>query len=234
MSYARGTLAALVDAVVPETPGADGEQAPGALAIDLDATLEAAFNELQEPPEGPLRSLGYERMPYAPVLAVLLDLGALELILRREREDPLQSPADPYAGGPFSRLSPTDRMRALRMLEADGLFPSLDEQYGDSVPLFGVVAYLVQAALFVTVLAAYSDLGDDSDHPQGWRQADYPGPADGYAVGMGYEVESFEENDYGAATDGDAGGDVAADGGVSDATDEPADGGANGDGGDAA
>lgn len=204
MSYARGTIAALVDAVVPETPGAADEQVPGALAIDLDETVTTAFNELQEAPEGPIRSLGYETMPFAPVLALLLDIGALELILRRQREESLRSPKTAYAGGPFSRLGPEDRMRAVRLLEADGVFPALDERY-ENAPI-GIVAYLLQGALFITMMAAYSDLGDDTESPQGWAQADYPGPADGYAVHMGYEVETFEENEYTPA-DGSGDGD---------------------------
>lgn len=215
MSYARGTIAALVDAVVPATPEAgDDVQAAGALDIDLDETVETAFNELQEAPEGPIRSLGYETMPFAPLLALLLDIGALELILTRQREAPLQSPAERFAGGPFSRLAPEDRMRAIRLLEADGLFPALDERF-EGAPI-GIVAYLMQGALFITTMAAYSDWGDDTEQPQGWQQADYPGPAEGYAVHMGYEVDEFAENDYGA----DAGGDgddgtaaVAPDGG---------------------
>jgi len=204
VSYARGTIAALVDAVVPATPGTgDGVQAAGALDIDLDETVETAFNELQEAPEGPIRSLGYETMPFAPLLALLLDVGALELILKREREAPLQAPDERFAGGPFSRLAREDRMRAIRLLEADGVVPALDERFGDA-PI-GIVAYLMQGALFITTMAAYSDWGDDSERPQGWEQADYPGPADGYAVHMGYEVDEFEENDYGAdAEEGDA------------------------------
>jgi len=225
MSYARGTIAALVDAVVPGTPGAEGVQADGALDIDLDETVETAFNELQEAPEGPVRSLGYETMPFAPVLALLLDVGALELILRREREESLRSPKAAYAGGPFSRLGPEDRMRAVRLLEADGLFPALDERYPDA-PV-GIVAYLLQGALFITAMAAYSDWGDDTERPQGWRQADYPGPAEGYAVHMGYEVDEFAENDYGggdgegADADGadDADGDDADDGATAMAAD---------------
>jgi hypothetical protein len=218
MSYARGTIAALVDAVVPETPTADDEtQVPGGLAIDLDETVETAFNELQESPEGPIRSLGYETMPYAPLLAILLDLGALELILKREREEPLQSPAESFAGGPFSRLGPQDRMRAVRLLEADGVFPALDDRTGDA-PV-GIVAYLMQGAMFITAMAAYSDWGDDREHPQGWQQTDYPGPADGYAVHMGYEVEEFEENDYRDTGANDEGATVAADGAGSDTPD---------------
>jgi hypothetical protein len=221
MSYARGTIAALVDAVVPETPGAEDEQVPGALAIDLDETVATAFNELQEAPQGPIRSLGYETMPFAPVLALLLDIGALELILRRAREESLQSPKPAYAGGPFSRLGPEDRMRAVRLLESDGLFPTLDERY-ENAPV-GIVAYLLQGALFITMMAAYSDLGDDTEQPQGWAQADYPGPAEGYAVHMGYEVETFAENDY---TPADGSGDADDDG----ATAVAADGGDHGEG----
>jgi hypothetical protein len=222
MSYARGTIAALVDAVVPETPGAaDDTQVPGGLAIDLDETVEDAFNELQEAPEGPIRSLGYETMPFAPLLALLLDLGALELILRRKREEPLQSPEEPFAGGPFSRLGREDRMRAIRLLEADGVFPALDEQYDAPI---GIVAYLMQGALFITVMAAYSDWGDDRELPQGWEQVGYPGPADGYAVHMGYKVDEFEENDYSTAPAGDGTAAVATDG-AGDASDSDADGG---------
>lgn len=221
MSYARGTIAALVDAVVPETPGAEDEQVPGALDIDLDETVATAFNELQEAPEGPIRSLGYETMPFAPVLALLLDIGALELILRREREESLQSPKGAYAGGPFSRLGPEDRMRAVRLLESDGFFPALDERY-ENAPI-GIVAYLMQGALFITMMAAYSDWGDDTESPQGWKQADYPGAADGYAVHMGYEVETFAENDYTPADGSDDADDgtaaVAADGGDADSGD---------------
>jgi hypothetical protein len=213
VSYARGTIAALVDAVVPETPEAgDDVRAAGALDIDLDETVETAFNELQEAPEGPIRSLGYDTMPFAPLLALLLDVGALELILTRERQEPLRSPKDAFAGGPFSRLAPVDRMRAVRLLEADGVVPALDERF-EGAPI-GIVAYLMQGALFITAMAAYSDWGDDVEAPQGWQQADYPGPAEGYTVHMGYEVDEFEENDYGADTDdgGNGSAPVAADG----------------------
>jgi hypothetical protein len=232
VSYARGTIAALVEAVVPATPEAgDGVQAAGALDIDLDETVETAFNELQEAPEGPIRSLGYETMPFAPLLALLLDLGALELILRRGREEPLRSPAERFAGGPFSRLGPEDRMRVVTLLERDGVVPALDERYDAPI---GIIAYLMQGAMFITAMAAYSDWGDDSDHPKGWQQADYPGPADGYAVHMGYEVDAFEENDYGAsagddADDSDGAAAMAADGGDGNDDDEWFDGDGDGD-----
>lgn len=185
MSYARGTFAALVDALVPETPAlADRgeEQVAGALDVDIDEMLTDAFNDLQEADEGLLTLLGYDSVPLAPIISVLLDVAALELIVRRETEAGLQSPDGRFAGGPFSRLGERDRLRAIRKLEEDGLLADI-----------GAVNYLAQSVLTVAQVAYYSDWGGSE---QGWEQAGYPGPADGYAVLMGYEVEEFEEDDY--------------------------------------
>lgn len=184
MSYARGTFAALVDAIVPETPElADRgeEHVPGGLDVDLDELLTEAFDGLEEADEGLLTMLGYETVPLAFVVSVLLDVGALEFVVRRRNEEPLQSPAERFAGGPFSRLSRRDRLRAIRLLEEDGVLADA-----------GAVDYLVQAVITVTEVAYYSDWHSE----QGWEQADYPGPADGYAVSMGYEVEAFEEDEF--------------------------------------
>lgn len=182
MSYARGTFAAFVDAIVPETPDLAGEEhVPGGLAVDLDELLTEAFDGLEEADEGLLTLLGYETVPLAPIVSVLLDVGALELVGRRRNEEPLRSPADEFAAGPFSRLSRRDRLRAVRMLEADGVLADA-----------GGVDYLVQALVTVTQVAYYSDWHTE----QGWEQAGYPGPSDGYAVSMGYEVEAFEEDEF--------------------------------------
>lgn len=184
MSYARGTFAALVDAIVPETPGlADRgeEHVPGGLAVDLDEFLATAFDDLEEADEGLLALLGYETVPLAAIVSVLLDVGALELVVRRRNEESLRSPAESFAGGPFSRLSRRDRLRAIRLLEADGVLADA-----------GTVDHLVQALVTVTEVAYYSDWQAE----QGWEQAGYPGPSDGYAVSLGYEVEAFEEDEF--------------------------------------
>lgn len=185
MSYARGTLAALADALVPETPGlADrgDEYVPGALDTDVDALLVEALDGFQEADGALWRVLGYDAVPLAPLVAVLLDAAAVELLVRRRAAAGLRAPDDAFAGGPFSRLAPRDRLRALRLLEADGVLAGS-----------GTVNYLAQAIVSVAYFAYYSDWGDSR---QGWDQTGYPGPADGYAVAMGYEVESFEEDDY--------------------------------------
>lgn len=178
MSYARGTFAALVDAMVPETPElADRgeEQVPGSLDADVDAHLVEAFDDLTGDGDGGLSP--------APSTAVsgLLDLAALELLVRRSAEDGLRSPDAAFSRGPFSRLSRRDRLRAIRLLEEDGLLADV-----------GSIDYLVQSLVTVTQVAYYSDWFTE----QGWEQVGYPGPSDGYSVLLGYEVEAFEEDDY--------------------------------------
>lgn len=197
MSYTRGTFAALVDAVVPETPElADrGEQqVPGGLDAGLVDLLVEEVNGLQPVHGGPLAAAGYETTPLAPVVAALLDAAALELLLRRRAAEGLRSPDVAYAGGPFSRLAPRDRLRAVRMLETEGVVPALAERL--DVSGLGTVQYLAGALVALTETLYYGELTGNGETSQGWEQADYPGPTDGYAVVLGYELEAFEEDDY--------------------------------------
>lgn len=184
VSYAAGTFAALADAIVPETPElADRgeEHVPGAVDVGLEETLVAALDDLQETDEGLLAMLGYETVPLAAIVALLLDLAALELVVRRRCESGLQAPSERFSGGPFSRLDRRDRLRAVSLLETDGLLAGS-----------GTVEYLVQSVVTMVHVAYYSDWHGD----QGWTQAGYPGPSDANAVAMGFELESFEENEY--------------------------------------
>lgn len=203
MSYARHTLGALADAVVPETPALAAERGdehePGALAAGLDADLVEAFDGLQEV-HGPLSRV-IDAYPYALVLALLLDFAALELLVRRRTRDGLGRRAVPTRG-PYTLLSRRDRLRAMGLLESDGVLARLDARFRGQVPHLGVVKYLVGGAVTVAQFAYYSEWGvDDGTEPtpetvQGWQQTGYPGPSDGYAVFRGYEVKAFEEDDY--------------------------------------
>lgn len=191
MSYTRGTFAALVDAVVPETPELaerGDEHVPGGLAADVDAHVVEALDDLVpgDGDGGLAAALGLD--PSLPtVVALLLDLAAIELLVRRRARDRLQSPAGEFARGPFSRLGRRDRLRAVDLLETDGVLSGSDD-----------VAYLAGLLVPLTQVGFYSDWGGDE---RGWAQAGYPGPADGYAVSMGYEVESFEDDWPAAGTD---------------------------------
>lgn len=197
MSHTRGTFAALIDALVPETPElADRgeEHVPGGLAVDLqDAVIDRVNSFLET--QGAAKALG-ETVPLAPAVATLLEIAAVELLVRRRASDGLQAPAEAFSGGVFSRLSREDRLRALRLLEAEGVFPRLTERL-DSAGL-GTIQFLASSMPVLVEFVYYSEAtaGEGAARSQGWRQADYPGPSDGYPVMLGYEVEAFEENEY--------------------------------------
>jgi hypothetical protein len=195
VSYVRGTLAALVDAIVPETPelAALGEEhVPGGLDAGLDELLHERVNQLQEADGGVWDALGYDTVPLGPLVAALLDVAALELTLRGKRESGFQSPESAFSVGPYSWLAPRDRLRAVRMLESEGIVPRLAEDNEN----LGIVQYIAGATVVLVQFCYYTELTGDGEGSQGWTQAGYPGPAEGYAVSMGYEVDEFEEDDY--------------------------------------
>ncbi|WP_254838396.1 hypothetical protein [Natronomonas marina] len=197
MSYTRGTFAALVDALIPETPelAARGdEQVPGGLEVGLEEAVIERVNNFVE--THGLASLAGDAVPLAPVVAALLDTAAAELLVRRRDEDGLQSPDSAFSSGPFSRLSREDRLRALRLLEEEGVVAALAERF-DAASL-GTVQFLASSLPILVEFVYYSEATaeEGEERSLGWRQADYPGPADGYPVMMGYEVAEFEENEY--------------------------------------
>lgn len=202
LNPARPTLSAAVEAMLPATPdlAADRgpEHGPGGLAVDLEVALDEALSGVQAAP-GPLRRVT-DTVPYALLVALLLEVAALELALRRGGQDGLARRDGIPTRGPFTWLSRRDRLRAMRLLEDDGLLPWLDRQIGRWVPYLGTVAFLVQGLHTLAAMAYYSEwCADGEPSPetvQGWRQTDYPGPADGHAALRGYEVEAFAEDEY--------------------------------------
>jgi hypothetical protein len=197
VSYTRGTFAALVDALIPETPELEArgpEHVPGSLEVGLEEAVIARVNNFVE--THGLASLAGDAVPLAPAVAALLDAAAAELLVRRRAESGLRSPEPSFASGPFSRLAREDRLRALRLLEEEGVVAALSERV-DAASL-GTMQFLASSLPILVEFVYYSETtaeGDD-DRSLGWRQAGYPGPADGYEVLCGYEVEAFEENDY--------------------------------------
>lgn len=197
MSHTHGTFAALVDAIVPETPElADRgeEHVPGGLAVGLEDAVVERVNNFLETHGG--ASAVTDTVPLAPAVATLLDIAAVELLVRRRAEDGLNTPDEGFSRGVFSRLSREDRLRALRLLEAEGVFARLSDRY-DAASL-GAVKFIASSLPILVEFVYYSETTADEndDLSLGWKQAGYPGPADGYRVGMGYEVTEFAENEY--------------------------------------
>lgn len=222
IGYTRTTIRAVADAVIPRTPELEeslgAEHVPGAVDVDLESYLADAYDNFHEIHAGRLtavfRRFGLRNYPYTLVTAILLDFAALELLLRRRNEETLRRREAIGFGGPFSALSRRDRLRAIALLEHDGIVPYLDERFGDRTTLFGSIRFLATSLNIFPVFGYYSEWsgydperegsGDESDsesHPttedvQGWRQTGYPGPVEGHAALRGYEVEEFRENEY--------------------------------------
>lgn len=198
--YTTRNFRAVVDALLPRTPEMAAthgpEYVPGGRDVALETFVIEAFDSYQEHHHGRLstvlRRLGVRNYPYAVLVAVLLDLVALELVCRRRNRDPVSVWASPIAG-PFRRLSEQDRLRAISLLE-DGVLGTLADRFGDRLPHLGTVRFLAMGLNTFPLLGYYSEWSvDDDGEVQGWRQTGYPGPADGYTAHRGYEVTEFEE-----------------------------------------
>lgn len=198
-SYTRRNFRAVVEALVPRTPALESSHGeayvPGGPEVALEEYVVEAFDEYQEHHHGYvsvlLRRLGVRNYPYAIVVAFLLDLVAVELLLRRRNRDRVS--CTPGLSGPFARLSETDRLRAIDLLE-NGAFGTLTDRFGHRVPHLGMVQFLAMGLNTFPMLGYYSEWSADGDGAvQGWSQTGYPGPAAGYTAHHGYEVEAFEE-----------------------------------------
>jgi hypothetical protein len=199
IGYTRTNVRALVEAVLPRTPElaeSQGEEhVPGGRDVDLAEYVIESFDSYQEHHLGVLsvllRKLGIRNYPYAVVVSLLLDVVALELLVRRDNERPVEWRS---LSGPFARLAPRDRLRALDLLET-GALDSLAALADDRLPVLGTVRFLALGLNTFPLLGYYSEwAGESPASNPGWRQAGYPGPADGYSEHMGYEVERFTDD----------------------------------------
>lgn len=217
--HTQETVTALLEAIIPETPDLAEERGevyrPGAVSVGLDEFFVTFLNELVAVG---LPGLGHvDNARLSEALAAALDVAAAELLARGENEEPPTSEAG-VAGGPFARLSPRDRMRAI------SLFGEKDLDTGDLPGPFvevdaGLIAQLMNGfapLVYYSDWAGYDDYTAprserefDPDDIVAWEQVEYPGIEDGYAALRGYlrldgaeGVEltmapgSFEENDY--------------------------------------
>lgn len=186
--YNEATYRALVDLVIPATPGLaeelGDEHGPGGLAVDLPP-LVIAFLDKQVTIPTPVQF--DQTTPLSDVLAAILDEAASELVAQGSNTDQ-PDPTRFEGGGPFASLSREDRRRAV----------SLGEQREE-------VALLIRVAAAAPMFVYYSERTgcEDYDDPakrsfeddvQGWEQTGYEGPAKGHAVLLGYEVQQATDN----------------------------------------
>jgi hypothetical protein len=204
------TFRAIVDAVIPETPNLETtlgpDHSPGGLAIGLDDFMIWYINngfQLGFPYIGPQGNVSL-----ADPVAQVLDAAALTILDRNENTTP---PSNDYAFdlldtndslyenniGPFARLSRTDRLRAIGILDEFEIeiSPVDGELFEFDAGLIGQLVVGFTEMIYYSEWARY----DEFDRPpstrvysntprdiQSWRQTDYPGVANGYAALRGY------------------------------------------------
>jgi hypothetical protein len=217
--HTLATYRALVDACLPETPDLAAtrgtEYGPGGLAVDLERFVVWYLNNYLEATVPTVTSTDSEAR-LASSVAALLDAAASELLARGGNEHPPTAASDP-AGGPFARLEPFDRFRALALVETHqvdmgDLPPPMDTYERDAGYLVQGLHTFVNAGYY-SEWAGYGETktADPGDREfggapiPGWSQTDYPGPTPGHAALRGYAVQRFRENDYEGDLDAHAG-----------------------------
>ncbi|UPM44744.1 hypothetical protein [Halocatena salina] len=211
--HTRVTFRAVVDMVVPRTPALRSlgeEHVPGGLTANIDEYLIKFLNSFVSFGLPRLGELGTLRL--AEIIAVVLDLGATTLIALGENEKPpelsraldlldlgglLSDPIEELSEGPFAKLSRQDRLRAIHVLDtvefdtAELPEPLVEGDagiIGQFVIGFTEVGYYGEWQGYTDFTAPPDERGfrNDPSAVQSWRQTDFPGIADGYAVLRGY------------------------------------------------
>jgi hypothetical protein len=128
--------------------------------------------------------------------AELLDVGAARLIQKGQILYPLNITAYP-SGGPFSALSPIDRLRAITLIERlDMNLENLSIPYKNNpglvrnmmdvlneLPMFG---YYSEWTAYGTTRLFSPEYRRVEYFPPGWEQTQYPGPSFGYRDFRGF------------------------------------------------
>jgi hypothetical protein len=211
-SYTERTLEAFIECLIPETPelvdDLGTELQPGGNDSGLSELIRQSFNTLQSIQ---LSDTVHHEIPepkqLAPLIAVILDYGALEYILRGKADEP---PIPETPGGPFVCLDPNERLQVIDYLATNSYLKRVNEWLDNIIPYTGLLDFMIDGLVTMVVMNYYGEWTgyDESENPllpnpdsfsgdvQGWNQSKFPGQSPGYAVLKGYEVEEFEENDW--------------------------------------
>lgn len=217
--HTQETFTALLETIIPETPELADElgdvHETGAVTIGLDEFFVTFLNELLATG---LPGVGHvDNARLSEGVAAALDAAATELLARGENEEP-PAAASVSPGGPFARLSPRDRLRAITLFEekefdtASLPGPFLEGDGGLLSQLlvgFAPFVYYSEWAGYDDFTVPRSERTFVPDDVVGWEQVGYPGLADGYAALRGYlrldgdggvrlrhSPGEFRENDY--------------------------------------
>ncbi|MEA4926196.1 MAG: hypothetical protein VB084_12910 [Syntrophomonadaceae bacterium] len=201
LSHTNATFKALNDTVIPQPLKKQGQmQSADVLEHSIDAYQAWTLNHSLSPIVFKLVLNIYLAKPTAK----MLDAAARQLIKNNGHKEPVNPVILNEAGGAFAALAPSDRLRALSLLEQLKVSPS-------SLPFpflinSGLVLSVTGTLIMLTTIGYYSGwtgYGSTSleapekrtieGFPASWKQAGYPGPAKGYHGFRGYLIDKFTE-----------------------------------------
>jgi len=174
------TFQAFVDAIIPRTPGLAEEygriQFFGALDLHTDEYITL--------------SLDYYYIPLAEITAEMLDVAAEQLVVMDGNNRLINFPKF-MGGSAFAALEPSDRLRALTLLEQIHIYlADLPIPFRDNPEL---ILYITSALNRFTMMGYYSEWSGYGStrlatpnqrkleyFPISWKQIGYPGPSLGY------------------------------------------------------
>ena len=174
------TFQAFVDAIIPRTPGLAEEygriQFFGALDLHTDEYISLSLN--------------YYYIPLAEPTAEMLDVAAEQLVIM-DGNNRLVNFSRFMGGSAFAAIDPSDRLRALTLLEQLNIYlADLPIPFQDNPEL---ILYITSTLNRFTMMGYYSEwsgygstrLKESNQrkleyYPISWKQIGYPGPSLGY------------------------------------------------------
>jgi len=174
------TFQALVDAIIPRTPGLAEEygriQFFGALDLHTDEYITLSLN--------------YYYIPLAEPMAEMLDVAAEQLVIM-DGNNRLVNFSRFMGGSAFAAIDPSDRFRALTLLEQQNSYlADLPIPFQDDPEL---ILYTTSSLNQFTMMGYYSEWSGYGStrletpnqrileyYPLSWKQVGYPGPSLGY------------------------------------------------------
>jgi len=174
------TFKALVDAIIPRTPGLAEEygkiQYFGALNLHTDEYM--------------ILTLNYYSFPLAEPTAAMLDTAGEQLVFIGGNSRLLDFARYP-GGGTFAALAPGDRFRALILLEELGVnLGDLQQPFTDNpgfvitfsgiLPRYAMMGYYSEWSGYGSTRLGSPNNRKLEYFPLSWKQVGYPGPSLGY------------------------------------------------------
>jgi hypothetical protein len=194
--YIESTFQSFVQAIIPSTlitiKPLEPFQVPGALELKVYKYVIWILDHSISLPVKTKMNL----RSFANSTAQLLDLGAIQLIQNRQNAHPLNLNGFP-GGGPFSKLSLIDRLRALILIER--LEFNLEDVSSPYKNNPGLVRLMIDTLNQLTMFGFYSEwpgYGTTCQfspefrrvecYPPGWFLSHYPGPSFAYRDFRGF------------------------------------------------